>query len=53
MAKNTNLGDLISMFYEDFLMRFNGDEELASIATAAVINDIITAAPTAAVAIWE
>ena len=37
---DTNLGDLISKFYEHFLAA-DGDEELASVATAAVINDLI------------
>ncbi len=37
---DTNLGDLISEFYEHFLAAY-GDEELASVATAAVINDLI------------
>ena len=36
------LGELISMFYEEFLAKY-GDEELASVATAAVINDLLTA----------
>jgi hypothetical protein len=38
---DTNLGDLISKFYEHFLAAY-GDEELASVATAAVINDILS-----------
>lgn len=37
---NTTLGDLISVLYEEFLARY-GDEELASVATAAVINDLL------------
>ncbi len=37
----TNLGDLISLFYEEF-MELYGDAELASVAAAAVINDLIT-----------
>ncbi len=37
---DTNLGELISNFYEHFLKMY-GDEELASVATAAVINDIL------------
>ena len=36
----TNLGELISSFYEEFLSLY-GDEELASVATAAVINDLL------------
>lgn len=41
---DTNLGDLISKFYEHFLAAY-GDEELASVATAAVINDLISQTP--------
>ncbi|MBM4389573.1 MAG: hypothetical protein FJ090_00515 [Deltaproteobacteria bacterium] len=37
---DTNLGELISRFYEEFLSMY-GDEELASVATAAVINDLL------------
>ena len=37
---DTNLGDLISNFYEHVL-RMYGDEDLASVATAAVINDLL------------
>lgn len=40
---NTNqvsLGELITMFYDEY-MSIYGDEELASIATAASINDIL------------
>ena len=37
---DTNLGDLITNFYEEFLAMY-GDEELASVATAAVINDLL------------
>lgn len=36
----TNIGELISLFYEEFMALY-GDEELASIATAAVINDLM------------
>lgn len=38
---HTNLGDLISMFFNEF-MEMYGDEELASVATAAVINDLLS-----------
>ena len=38
---HTSLGELISLFYEEFLAKY-GDEELASVATAAVINDLLT-----------
>jgi hypothetical protein len=37
----TTLGDLISTLYEHFLAEY-GDPELASVATAAVINDLLT-----------
>lgn len=37
------LGDLISTMYEEFLDLY-GDEELASVAAAAVINDLLAAA---------
>ncbi len=40
---NTTLGDLISMFFNEF-MEMYGDEELASVATAAVINDLLSEA---------
>lgn len=42
MTINTNLGELISTIYEEFLAQY-GDEELASVATAAVINDLLSA----------
>jgi hypothetical protein len=41
MSINTNLGELISTIYEQFLAQY-GDEELASVATAAVINDLLS-----------
>ena len=34
------LGDLITLFYDEFLAMY-GDEELASVATAAAINEIL------------
>ena len=36
-----NLGDLISLIYEEYLSTY-GDEDLASVATAATINDILS-----------
>lgn len=36
----TTLGELISTLYEEFLAMY-GDEELASVAAAAVINDLL------------
>ena len=38
----TTIGELINTVYESFLEMY-GDEELASVATAAVINDLLTA----------
>lgn len=37
----TSLGELIATIYEEFLAQF-GDEELASVATAALINDMLS-----------
>jgi hypothetical protein len=37
---DTTLGDLISLFYEEFIEVY-GDPELAAVATAAVINDML------------
>lgn len=36
----TTLGELISVFYEEF-MDVYGDEDIASVAAAAVINDLL------------
>ncbi len=41
-GKNTTLGELINLVYEEFLAQY-GDAELASVATAAVVNDWLTA----------
>ena len=41
-SHDTNIGELISIFYARF-MELYGDEELASVATAAVINDLLAA----------
>ncbi len=46
MTTQTNLGELISTIYEEFLAQY-GDEELASVATAAVINDVLSRSPNA------
>ncbi len=46
MTIQTNLGELISTIYEEFLALY-GDAELASVATAAVINDLLSASPNA------
>ena len=42
MTTQTTLGELISTLYDRF-MEMYGDEELASVATAAVINDLLSA----------
>ena len=38
---NTSIGELISLFYQEFLSMY-GDEELASVATATVITDLLS-----------
>ena len=42
---NTDIGELISLFYQEFLTLYN-DEELAAIATATVITDLLSCEPT-------
>ena len=37
---HTTLGDLISLFYQEFYELY-GDEELASLAAATVIGDLL------------
>jgi hypothetical protein len=44
---DTTLGDLIATMYEEFLALY-GDRELASLATATLINDMLSDEPTAA-----
>ena len=39
---HTNLGELISLFYEEFLALY-GDEDVAAVAAAATINDLLLA----------
>ena len=39
-ASKLNLGDLITLFYEEYLALY-GDEDIASVAAAATINDIL------------
>ena len=41
LKTTTNIGDLISLFYEEYLGLY-GDEELATVAAAATVNDILT-----------
>lgn len=36
------LGDLISLFYEEYLLKY-GDEEIASVAAAATVNELLAA----------
>jgi len=48
MTRQTDIGEFISLFYAQFLELY-GDEDIASVATAAVINDMLTAPQTAAV----
>lgn len=43
-TETTTLGDLVALFYEEFLALY-GDEELASVATAATINEILADQP--------
>lgn len=44
MEKNDglNFGDLISLLYEEYLALY-ADEELASVATAATVNELLAA----------
>ena len=42
---HTSIGELISLFYQEFLELY-GDEELASVAAATVITDLLAAEPT-------
>jgi hypothetical protein len=39
-AETVSLGDLITLFYEEFLALY-GDEDLASVAAAATINELL------------
>ena len=39
-ATTVSLADLITLFYDEYLALY-GDEELASVAAAATINDIL------------
>jgi len=39
-ASTLNLGDLINLFYEEYLALYQ-DEDVASVAAAATINDIL------------
>jgi hypothetical protein len=43
MRNVTNLGDLIATLYDEFLAVYQ-DEELASLATAATVNDLLATA---------
>lgn len=37
---NTTLGELISLFYDEYLALY-GDKDLASVATAATVNELL------------
>jgi len=41
---NTNIGELISLFYQEFLALY-GDAELASVAASTVITELLAAEP--------
>lgn len=43
---STTLGELITTLYAHFLEEY-GDEDLASVATAAVVNDLLSRPPPA------
>ena len=40
--RTTNLADVVEFFYGEFLALY-GDPELASVATAAMVNDLMAA----------
>jgi len=44
MDKPVTLGDLVTLFYEEFLALY-GDEDLAALAAAATINDLMAQSP--------
>ncbi len=48
----TNLGELISMLYREFMEAY-GDAELASVATAAAINDLLSDEPEVEPVVWS
>jgi len=39
-AQETTLGDLVALFYEEYLTLY-GDEELAAVAAATTINEML------------
>ena len=39
-SETISLGDLVSLFYEEYLSLY-GDEELASVAAAATVNELL------------
>jgi len=45
MNRQSDIGELISLFYAQFLEQY-GDADVASVATASVINDILAAPAT-------
>jgi len=40
---SVSLGDLISLFYEEYLLLLYGDEELAALAAATTVNELLDA----------
>ena len=46
-TQQTTLGELISLFYREYLSLY-GDSEVASVATAATINQLLQAEEAAA-----
>lgn len=44
METTLSLGDVIDRVYREFLANY-GDEELAAVATAAVVNDMLMRQP--------
>ncbi len=43
MQTDTTLGELIQALYEEYLALY-GDDDLASVATAATVNELLTEA---------
>ena len=43
MTTHTNLGELITLFYDEYLALY-GDPDVASVAAAATINDLLISA---------
>lgn len=41
MTTQTNIGELITLFYDEYLALY-GDPDVASVAAAATINDLLS-----------